>query len=41
MWQNVVFLSSVSEGSKTIILTILIAGVASALFPHEEEEHES
>lgn len=41
MWQYIPLLSSVSEGSKTILLTIFIAGVASILFPHKEKDYEA
>lgn len=38
VWQYIPGLSTLSEGLKIVILTVLIAGAAAVLFPHREEE---
>ena len=39
--QYIPFLSTMTAGTKTIILTILIAGCAAWLFPHTEDDHDA
>lgn len=39
--KKIPFLSTLSDGTKTIILTVLLAGIAAALFPVKDENEEA
>lgn len=40
LWAYLPFASNITEGTKTILLTIGIASIASLLFPHKEDDYE-
>ncbi|MBP3853402.1 MAG: AzlC family ABC transporter permease [Erysipelotrichaceae bacterium] len=41
LWQWIPFLSRITIGNKTILLTVLIAGIASLIAPHKEDEYDA
>ena len=41
LWDYIPFINQLTSGTKTIILTIILASVISILFPHKEADHEA